>query len=230
MKIYLVDDEPIIVDTLKAYFEKEGYEVHYAYNGADAILGIQEVNPNFVILDLMLPDVSGENVCQEIRQYSDVPIMMLTAKTAEEDRINGIVIGADDYIVKPFSPREIVVRVQGIIRRLERLNQTCEASFNDGEMIIDLEGQDVKVRGERMNLTPIEYKLLLELSHYPGRAYSRVDLLKKIQDDGFYEGYERIIDVHIKNLRKKIEGDPRQPSFVVTVFGVGYKFGGNPDV
>jgi DNA-binding response OmpR family regulator len=155
---------------------------------------------------------------------------MLTAKSAEADRINGIVMGADDYVSKPFSPREVVVRVQAILRRVKKAEKKDSISFNKNKLVIDLIKKEVTANDHLISLTPIEYKLLTNMAMSPGRVYSRFDLLEKIQDEGmYYEGYERSVDTHIKNLRKKIEGDPRQPIFILTVFGMGYKFGGTLD-
>jgi DNA-binding response OmpR family regulator len=227
MKILLVDDERRIVEVLEAYLVREGYEIHSADNGIDALKKAKTVSPDLIILDLMLPDISGEEVCRLVRKESDVPIIMLTAKSAEDDRINGIVMGADDYITKPFSPREVVVRVQAILRRIKKTEKVDRLQFNSKKLSIDLEKKEVTVNGQYITLTPIEYKLLTNMATNPGRVYSRMDLLEKIQDEGmYYEGYERSVDTHIKNLRKKIEMDSRQPEFIVTVFGMGYKFGG----
>lgn len=228
LKVFVVDDEQLIIDVLQAYLEKEGYEVHSATNGMEALKKINEIKPDFLILDLMLPDISGEEICRQLRQDSDIPILMLTAKAAEEERIQGIVIGADDYITKPFSPREVVVRVQAILRRVGKYSQQDELSFNNRELIINLPRHEVSVGGKQAELTPIEFKLLVGMAKNPGRVYSRLDLLEKVQDD-YYEGYERSIDVHVKNLRKKIEQDTKNPSYILTVFGVGYKFGGKAD-
>ncbi|MBS4026575.1 MAG: response regulator transcription factor [Clostridia bacterium] len=230
LKIFIVDDEQLIIDVLQAYLEREGYEVYSANNGAEALKKIKEQKPDFLILDLMLPDISGEEICRQVRGFSNMPILMLTAKTAEEDRIQGIVIGADDYVTKPFSPREVVVRVQAILRRTG-LNQHHQGkfNFNNGDLEIDLPRYEVTVREKVVDLTPIEFKLLAGMAGHPGRVYSRLELLEKVQDDA-YEGYERNIDVHIKNLRKKIEVDTRNPSYILTVFGIGYKFGGKSDV
>ncbi|QCJ44007.1 response regulator transcription factor [Bacillus sp. S3] len=227
MKILLVDDERRIIEVLEAYLEREGYEIHSADNGIDALKKAKTINPDLIILDLMLPDISGEEVCRLVRKESDVPILMLTAKSAEDDRINGIVMGADDYLTKPFSPREVVVRVQAILRRVKKTEKVERLEFNGKKLAIDLIKKEVTVNGEDITLTPIEYKLLTNMAVNPGRVYSRMDLLEKIQDEGmYYEGYERSVDTHIKNLRKKIESDSRQPDFIVTVFGMGYKFGG----
>jgi DNA-binding response OmpR family regulator len=231
MKILLVDDEKRIIEVLEAYLEREGYEIHCADNGIDALKKAKTINPDLIILDLMLPDISGEEVCRLVRKESDVPILMLTAKSAEDDRINGIVMGADDYLTKPFSPREVVVRVQAILRRVKKTEKVDRIEFNNKQLAIDLSKKEVTVKGQDVILTPIEYKLLTNMALNPGRVYSRMDLLEKIQDEGmYYEGYERSVDTHIKNLRKKIEIDSRQPAFILTVFGMGYKFGGVLDV
>jgi DNA-binding response OmpR family regulator len=231
MKILLVDDEKRILEVLEAYLEREGYEIHCADNGIDALKKAKTINPDLIVLDLMLPDISGEEVCRLVRKESDVPILMLTAKSAEDDRINGIVMGADDYLTKPFSPREVVVRVQAILRRVKKTEKVERIEFNNKQLAIDLSKKEVTVKGQDVILTPIEYKLLTNMALNPGRVYSRMDLLEKIQDEGmYYEGYERSVDTHIKNLRKKIELDSRQPMFILTVFGMGYKFGGVLDV
>ncbi|MBI0577609.1 response regulator transcription factor [Neobacillus cucumis] len=230
MKILLVDDERRIIEVLEAYLEREGYEIHCADNGIDALKKVKSVQPDLIILDLMLPDISGEEVCRLVRKESDVPILMLTAKSAEDDRINGIIIGADDYLTKPFSPREVVVRVHAILRRVKKSEKVERLEFNGKKLAIDLEKKEVTINGQEIMLTPIEYKLLTNMALNPGRVYSRIDLLEKIQDEGiFYEGYERSVDTHIKNLRKKIELESRQPEFILTVFGMGYKFGGVAD-
>lgn len=228
-KILLVDDEKVILEVLQAYFQKEGWKIMTAVNGIEGLKKAKEQYPDLIILDLMLPDISGEEVCQMIRKESDVPIIMLTAKSEEQDLINGIVIGADDYIRKPFSPREVVVRAKAILRRVKKKEFSNRLSFNEQKMMIDLLKKEVHMNGQVIALTPIEYKLLVTMATYPGRVYSRMDLLEKIQEDGVYfEGYERNIDTHIKNLRKKIEKNSRHPEYILTVFGMGYKFGGKP--
>lgn len=228
-KILIVDDEPMIIDVLKAYFERAGYHVYTAFNGSEALRMFDQVHPDFLILDLMLPDFSGEEVCKRVRETSDIPIMMLTAKTQEEERINGIVIGADDYLTKPFSPREVVVRVEAILRRTKKEMKRDLLSFNHQDLVINLLAKEVIVKGSPITLTPFEFKLLVALAEYPGRVYSRLDLLEKVQNESF-EGYERSVDVHIKNLRKKVELDTKNPKYIITVFGMGYKFGGKRDV
>lgn len=226
-KILLIDDEEMILEVLKAYFDKEGWNTVSALNGIDALKEAKADDIDIIILDLMLPDISGEEVCRLIRKENDVPIIMLTAKSNEEELLNGINLGADDYVKKPFSPREVVVRAKAILRRVKKRNLEHKLLFNDNKMTIDPIKKEVQVKGKVITLTPIEYRLLFTLANYPGRVYSRKDLLEKCQENGaYYEGYERSIDTHIKNLRKKIERDPRQPEYVLTVFGMGYKFGG----
>lgn len=228
-KVLIVDDEQVILEVLEAYFEKEGWIVQFASNGLEALKKITEEKPDIIILDLMLPDIPGEEVCRLTRKVSNVPIIMLTAKSAEDDLINGIVIGADDYVTKPFSPREVVIRIKAILRRLKRSEELEVLQFNK-KLVIDKVKKEVKLNGEVVTLTPNEYKILVSMASFPGRVYSRADLLEKVQDDiAFFEGYERSIDTHIKNLRKKVEIDSRQPTFIVTVFGMGYKFGGETD-
>lgn len=234
-KVLIVDDERGIIEVLEAYFERQGYEIQSAENGVEALRKVKSFSPDLIILDLMLPDISGEEVCRLVRMESEVPILMLTAKSAEDDRINGIIIGADDYVTKPFSPREVIVRVQAILRRTQKSKAHEEEdntmSFNQQHLTIDPIKKEVTVNKEIVTLTPIEYKLLTNMAEYPGRVYSRLDLLEKIQEEGmFYEGYERSIDTHIKNLRKKMEEDSRSPEYIITVFGMGYKFGGKKDV
>ncbi|MBU5266895.1 response regulator transcription factor [Virgibacillus proomii] len=229
-KVLIVDDEEVIREVLAAYFEKEGWNIIFATNGLEALKQIKEENPNIIILDLMLPDISGEEVCRLTRKDNDVPIIMLTAKSAEDDIINGIVIGADDYVTKPFSPREVVVRAKGLLRRVKKSISNRRLSFNNQQLVIDHLKKEVRFNDQLISLTPNEYKILVTMASYPGRVYSRGDLLVKIQEDeNYFEGYERSIDTHIKNLRKKVETDSRQPVFILTVFGMGYKFGGKPD-
>jgi DNA-binding response OmpR family regulator len=231
VKILLIDDEEMILEVLQAYFEKEGWTCICTSNGMEALKKAKEHQPDMLILDLMLPDISGEEVCRLIRKESDVPIIMLTAKSSEEDLINGMVIGADDYVKKPFSPREVVIRVKAIFRRMNKTEMSSQLIFNHRKLIIDPLKKEVVLNEEVTMLTPIEYKLLFTMASSPGRVFSRVELLEKVQEDGaYFEGYERSIDTHIKNLRKKIETDSRHPEFIITVFGMGYKFGGSPDV
>ncbi|MGG7620779.1 response regulator transcription factor [Bacillus coreaensis] len=230
-KILLVDDEHMILEVLDAYFQKEGWEIFTALNGLDALKKAKEGHPDIIILDLMLPDISGEEVCRLIRKESNVPIIMLTAKSSEEDLIHGIVLGADDYVKKPFSPREVVTRAQALIRRATKMEFPNKLLFNDNHLKIDTFKKEVVLEGEEVALTPIEYKILVSMASYQGRVYSRSDLLEMCQEDGaYFEGYERSIDTHIKNLRRKIEHNPKHPNYILTVFGMGYKFGGKANV
>ena len=223
-RIVVIDDEQSVREVVQAYLEKDGYHVLVAENGTDGLALAERMNPALIVLDLMLPDISGEEICSEIRSRSDVPILMLTAKASEEERVSGLVSGADDYLVKPFSPRELVARVKAVLRRAPSVETPLveSLSFDDGRLEIDTVQHVVRRDGAAVDLTPNEYKLLVTLARYPGRAYSRFELINRVQ--GYdYEGYERTIDVHVKNLRKKIEPDPAHPRYVETVMGVGYK-------
>ena len=222
-KILVVDDEKKIVDILKAYLERDGYRVIVAYDGRLALQMARSESPELIVLDLMLPEVSGWDVCRTLRTESNVPIIMLTARDEDSDKIVGLELGADDYVVKPFNPKELVSRVRAVLRRAEGTAiKTKRIEFAD--LSIDLERHEVK-RGEKLvELTLTEFELLRVLAEAPGRVYSRMQLLDKAQGSA-YEGYERTIDSHIKNLRKKVETDPEHPRYVITVRGVGYKFG-----
>jgi DNA-binding response OmpR family regulator len=223
-RIVVIDDEQSVREVVQAYLEKDGYHVLVAENGTAGLALAERMNPALIVLDLMLPDVSGEEICREIRSRSDVPILMLTAKSSEEERVAGLVSGADDYLVKPFSPRELVARIGAVLRRTQSVETPLveTLSFDDGRLEVDTVQHVVKRDGAAVDLTPNEYKLLVTLARYPGRAYSRFELINRVQ--GYdYAGYERTIDVHVKNLRKKIEPDPAHPRYVETVMGVGYK-------
>ena len=222
--ILVVDDEVEIANVVKAYLEKEGYQVFTAYNGSEAIEVFNQETIDFVVLDLMLPNLSGEEVCKRIRANSQVPILMLTAKVEEYDRIYGLDIGADDYLTKPFSPKELVARVRAILRRsgTEGIKANL-LEFSNGNLTIDLNRMDVKKQGELVDLTNTEYKLLTLLAQNAGRTFTREELIVKIL--GYdYEGYDRTIDTHIKNLRHKIED--KSVKSILTIYGVGYKFVG----
>ena len=223
-KVVVIDDELSVQDTVRAYLEKDGYLVFVAGNGRDGLALAERVKPGLIVLDLMLPDVPGMEICAEIRGRSDIPILMLTANSAEDDRINGLKLGADDYLTKPFSPRELTARVGAILRRsLSAEMPLVEVlSFDDGDLEIDTVLHDVTVRREPVDLTPNEFRLLVTLAQYPGRVYSRFELVNRVQGYDF-DGDERTIDAHVKNLRKKIEPDPKHPRYVETVFGVGYR-------
>lgn len=227
--VLVVDDEAKILEIVKAYLQKEGYAVLTAERGEAALNLAAKANPDLIVLDLMLPDINGEDICRRLRQTSQVPILMLTAKVSEEERVAGLAMGADDYLTKPFSPRELVARVGAILRRARGgLEAQKKMSFLCGRLSIDLERHEVIVDEAPVQLTPNEFKLLVTLATYPGRVYSRFELVNRVQGYDF-DGYERTMDAHIKNLRQKIEADPKNPEFVLTVYGVGYKFGPSQD-
>lgn len=220
-RILVVDDEKKIVDIVKAYLERERYQVIVAYDGEEALDMAREQQPDLLVLDLMLPGISGWDVCRILRKESDIPIIMLTARDEVTDKIVGLELGADDYVTKPFDPKELVSRVKSVLRRSQG-SATYSAVLKVGEMTIDVEKRLARIAGEAVELTSTEFDLLKIMAQHPGRVYSRMKLLDEIQGDS-YEGYERTIDSHIKNLRKKIEPDPNQPRHIVTVYGVGYK-------
>src|SRR5712692_720210 len=227
--ILVVEDEVKIRELLRLYCEREGLEVVSTGSGADAIGLTQTAAPDLVVLDLRLPDVPGESVASEIRRFSSVPILMLTAKAAERDRIHGLELGADDYVTKPFSPREVILRAKAILRRGHAGGlEGGHASFGGGELVIDEARRIAYVRRERVELTPTEWGILVALSRTPGRVYSRYELINRVRGYEF-EGYERTMDSHVKNLRRKIERDPRNPLIVETVLGAGYRLGVPPD-
>ncbi len=221
-KILVVDDEVKIVRVVRAYLEKEGYQVLEAYDGRQALDVARKERPDLLILDLMLPELSGWDVCRTIRQESDVPVIMLTAQDEDTDKIVGLELGAGDYVTKPFNPKELMARVHAILRRIGR--QTAETKvLGSGDLRIDVERREVRVAGEEVRLTPTEFDLLVALAEHAGRVLSREQLLDRVLG-GSLEGYDRAIDSHIKNLRQKIEPDPKKPRYVLTAFGVGYKF------
>jgi DNA-binding response OmpR family regulator len=220
--ILLVDDEPQILEILSSYLEKEGYHVLTAQTGKEAVDMATSVTLTCIILDLMLPDLSGEEVCIQIRKESRVPILMLTAKSGEADRIRGLSIGADDYLIKPFSPRELVARVRAVMRRAGEYS-TLSDYVEVGDLTISMNEKRVTKSGVVLDITPNEYRLLTTLVRYPGRTWSREELVTEVMGYDF-EGYDRTIDTHIKNLRQKIEADPKQPVYIKTVYGLGYRF------
>ena len=223
-KIVVIDDEPSVQEVVRGYLEKDGYSVYVAGNGRDGLALAERTKPGLIVLDLMLPDVSGEAICREIRSRSDVPILMLTAKAGEDERVEGLALGADDYLTKPFSPRELVARVRAVLRRTQGTETPLVEvlSLDEGALEIDTVQHEVRREGAPVDLTPNEYRLLVTLARYPGRVYSRFELINHVQGYDF-DGYERTIDAHVKNLRKKIEPNPREPRYVETVFGVGYR-------
>lgn len=229
--ILVVDDEQTIRDLVRLYLERAGFAVLTTGSGALALALAREARPALVVLDLGLPDVPGETVLRELRAAGDTPVLVLTARAAEEDRLAGLGLGADDYVTKPFSPREVVLRVQAILRRAAREGAPAAEPvlrFDGGALVIDVARHEVRRDGEPVRLTPTEWGLLLALAERPRRAFSRAELINRVQ--GYeYEGYERTVDAHVKNLRRKIERDAKAPRLVETVPGVGYRFGGSPD-
>jgi DNA-binding response OmpR family regulator len=227
-RILIIDDERSVHDVARAYLEREGHEVLSAMGARDGLALAQAMQPSLVVLDLMLPDLSGEEVCAELRRDSDVAIVMLTAKSTEDDRIRGLDLGADDYLVKPFSPRELVARVRALLRRTGVRAATVEQvlRFDSGRLCLDPERHQAVVEGQPVELTPSEFKLLLALARSPGRVFSRFELINRVQGHD-YDGYERTIDAHVKNLRRKIESDASRPRYVQTVHGVGYRLATN---
>ncbi len=221
-RILIVDDEEMIVRTVKAYLDREGFKTYTAADGEEALRAFSEKGPDLIVLDLMLPKMSGIEVTKRIRATSAVPIIMLTAKAAEADRVVGLELGADDYVVKPFSPRELVARVRAVLRRLEGGTAESERlAYN--ELEVDLKTREVKVAGKAIELTPTEFDLLSFLAKHPGQVFTRLQLLREVQ--GYtYDSFARTIDTHIKNLRRKIEADPKEPLYILTVHGVGYRF------
>lgn len=227
--VMVVEDEYKLRELVRSYLEREGLEVFSTASGAEAISHAGRAELDLVILDLGLPDVPGEEVAREIRAGSDVPILMLTAKTDERDRIAGLELGADDYVTKPFSPRELVLRVGAILRRGRRAGaETGPVSFGDGRLVIDEDRRRVQVDGHEVELTPTEWGVLVALAAVPGRVYSRYELINRVRGYEF-EGYERTVDSHVKNLRRKIEADPSRPELVETVLGAGYRLGVSRD-
>ncbi|MDP4181432.1 MAG: response regulator transcription factor [Bacillota bacterium] len=226
-RILVVDDEAKLVEVVKSYLEHEGYEVLEAYNGKDALELVEKSSPHLIILDLMLPDIKGEEVCRILREKSRIPVIMLTAKVDEEDILKGLDIGGDDYVTKPFSPKQLVARVKAVLRRTydEQENLSNILSFNNEDLVIDNLSYNVKKSGRNVGLTPNEFKILSALVSYPKKTFTRDELITLALGDDF-EGFDRTIDTHIKNLRQKIETDPKSPQYVITVHGVGYRFGG----
>jgi len=221
-KILVVDDEIKIVRLVRDYLEAAGFRVVTAYAGKEALAVFRHEKPDLVVLDLMLPEMDGLDVARIMRRESDVPIIMLTARVEETDRVLGLELGADDYVTKPFSPRELVARVRAVLRRVGGEEQ-APSLIRAGDVEIDPERRTVTVAGRPVELTTTEFDLLTVLARHPGRVFSRLELLERVQGYA-YEGYERTVDAHIKNLRRKIEPDPKHPRYILTVYGVGYKF------
>ncbi|MGE5225347.1 MAG: response regulator transcription factor [Planctomycetaceae bacterium] len=220
--VLVVEDEQKIRELLRGYLERAGFSVLTTGSGAEAISLATTALPDLIVLDLGLPDVPGETVAREVH-HSEIPILMLTAKASEDDRIAGLELGADDYVTKPFSPQEVVLRVEAILRRSHESIGAARHTYGDGELAIDEERHEVEVRGEPVELTPTEWALLVALSGTPGRVYSRTELINRAR--GYEFASERAVDSHIKNLRRKVEADPHDPRIIETVLAVGYRLG-----
>ncbi|MDO9088308.1 MAG: response regulator transcription factor [Anaerolineaceae bacterium] len=227
MKVLIVDDEKRILDGVRKYFEQAGFEVQAAYDGPSALKLALSDSPDLIVLDWMLPGMSGIDVCREIRRESTVPIIMLTARVEESDKLIGLELGADDYMTKPFSPRELVARARAVLRRSQMEPVQARRVFTFGNVVLDSVARECKVDGEVVSLTPTEYDFLYYLVRHPNQVFSRSKLLEA-SDLGSFEGVERTVDVHIHNLRKKIEIDATNPQYIITVFGVGYRFVNSP--
>ncbi|WP_432629206.1 response regulator transcription factor [Brotaphodocola sp.] len=224
--ILVVDDESMIRESVSSYLEKQGYQVFSAETGREALRIFESEQISLLVLDLMLPDLSGEEICKTVRSQSRVPIIMLTAKTMEDDMLNGLDLGADDYITKPFSLKNLYARVRAVLRRAsDDLEPLAEKIFwNDGDLAVDYDRKEVYKKGRAIAVTPIEWKILMALTKYPQKVFTRENLIELVFDLDF-SGYDRVIDTHVKNLRKKIEDDPKNPVYICTVHGMGYKFG-----
>lgn len=229
-KLLVADDEEMIREAVASYLESQGYQVFRAENGEEALNILKREPISLVILDLMLPDLPGEEVCVRIRKQSRVPIIMLTAKNVEYDMIHGLDLGADDYITKPFSLKNLSARVQAVLRRStgDLVPLARQFSWNQGDLVIDYDRKEVRKKGEPVALTAIEWKLLAAFTKYPQKIFTRENLIELVFGLDF-SGYDRVIDTHIKNLRKKIEDDSKQPVYLCTVHGMGYKFGGTAE-
>jgi len=220
-RILLVEDEKQIARTLRLYLEQAGFQVTTMDDGALALPAFRRERPALVILDLNLPHVDGLDLCRQMRRESDTPIIMLTARIEEADRLIGLELGADDYVSKPFSPREVVARVRAVLRRTRGEVQPPEVR-RVGDLEVDLERHQVSLAGAAVDLTPLEFDLLAALTRRPGQVFSRLQLLDQLQGEAF-EGFERAVDQHVKNLRAKLGDDARHPRYIETVFGVGYR-------
>jgi DNA-binding response OmpR family regulator len=225
-RILVVEDEARLVKVIRGYLEEEGFEVSTASNGREGLFAAREHKPDLIILDLMMPEMDGWTFMRHYRRESTTPVIMLTARVEETDKVVGLEMGADDYVAKPFSPRELIARVRAVLRRTGQ-EAAAPQLLHAGELEVDPDARLVRLSGSFVELTRMEFDLLATLMGSPGRAFSRLELLEHTQGYA-YDGYERTIDVHVKNLRKKIEPDPSQPRYVLTAFGVGYRF--NPEL
>jgi two-component system alkaline phosphatase synthesis response regulator PhoP len=221
-KVLVVDDDVKTVELVKLYLSRDGYQVLTAYDGVEALRLARQGHPQLIVLDLMLPGVDGLEICRTLRSESDVPIIMLTAKTTEQDRITGLALGADDYVTKPFSPKELAARVRAVLRRLPEEEQQGPEEVKHGDLTVNFVKRVASLARKPLNLTMIEFKLLGVLIKEPGRVFSRAQLIERALGYDF-DGFDRTIDVHILNLRRKLEPDPKHPRYIKTAYGAGYK-------
>ena len=222
-KVLVVDDDAKTVELVKLYLDRDGYQVLTAYDGVEALRLAREGYPDLIVLDLMLPDIDGLEICRTLRRESDVPIIMLTARTTDRDKLAGLDIGADDYVTKPFSPKELAARVRAVLRRLP--GERGPEEIKTGKLSMNLATHEAWFAGRPLNLTTVEFKLLGILAKEPGRVHSRTSLIEEALGYDF-EGFDRTIDVHVLNLRRKVEPDPSRPRYIKTVYGIGYRFVG----
>ena len=220
-RVLVVDDDVKTVELVKLYLNRDGYKVLTAYDGVEALRLAKERHPDLIVLDLMLPGIDGLEICRELRDESDVPIIMLTAKSTDEDKLTGLGLGADDYVTKPFSPRELAARVRAVLRRLP--GERGPVEIERGELTVDFVKHRACLAGKTLDLSPTEFKLLGVLAKEPGRVFSRAQLIEEALGYDFV-GFDRTMDVHILNLRRKLEPDPRHPEYIKTIYGAGYKF------
>ena len=220
-RVLVVDDDVKTVELVKLYLNRDGHKVLVAYDGVEALRLAREGHPDLIVLDLMLPGIDGLEICRTLRNESDVPIIMLTARTTDEDKLTGLGLGADDYVTKPFSPRELAARVRAVLRRLP--GERGPAEIKRGELTVNFVKHKAFLAGRPLNLSPTEFKLLGVLAREPGRVFSRAQLIEEALGYDFV-GFDRTVDVHILNLRRKLEPDPNHPEYIKTVYGVGYNF------
>ena len=225
-RVLVVDDDEKTVELVKLYLNRDGYKVDTAYNGLDALELARKNHPDLIVLDLMLPGMDGLEVCRTLRQESDVPIIMLTARSTDQDKLTGLETGADDYVTKPFSPRELAARVRVVLRRMP--GERGPDVITHGKLTMDFLKHETSIEKEIIPLTEIEFKLLGALIREPGRVFSRAEIIDKALGYGF-EGFDRTIDVHILNIRRKMEEDPSKPRYIKTVYGAGYRLSEVPD-
>jgi len=225
-KVLVVDDDTKTVDLVKLYLDRDGYQVLTAYNGVEALRLAREGYPDLIVLDLMLTDIDGSEICRTLRRETDVPIIMLTARTTDQDKLAGLDLGADEYVTKPFSPKELAARVRAVLRRLP--GERGPDEIKAGRLSMNLVSHEAWFDGRPLSLTSVEFKLLGILAKEPGRVHSRTSLIEEALGYDF-EGFDRTVDVHILNLRRKVEPDPSHPRYIKTVYGVGYKFVGGQE-